>query len=131
MFEPKEIFAGEIHLLPNMKALCEKEQSFAYSWFADYEILGCGGAYQVWPGVWDVWTWLSNAIHKLPITFTRHVRIGLDYHKEKANIHRYQAYIRGCDIRAERWAKALGFETEGKLKQYSTDRIDYLVMGRF
>jgi RimJ/RimL family protein N-acetyltransferase len=45
-------------------------------------------------------------------------------------LHRVQITVKTLDARAIKWAKALGFQSEGILKEYSADKEDYNILRR-
>lgn len=45
-------------------------------------------------------------------------------------LHRSQITVKSADVKAVRWARALGFKNEGTLKNYGPDGSDFYMMAR-
>lgn len=75
------------------------------------------------------WAVTTNHLLEKPIAYTRRM---LDIIREVYawfNIHRLQIYVK-CRSDLVRWAQVLGFEIEGRMKSFGTDKSDYFIMGR-
>lgn len=75
------------------------------------------------------WAVTTSNITEKPIAYTRRM---LDIIREvyaHFNIHRLQIYVK-CRSDLVRWAQVLGFEIEGRMKSFGTDKSDYYIMGR-
>lgn len=130
LFQPKAVFTGELFSKEPLQFVVDQKIGFSYSYFAKGEILGCVGGHILWRGVAEVWAWLGDAIKKYPVEFTKKIINCLDFHKERLDIHRYQLYVREGEVQAERWARVLGFKTEGIMQKYGMDGTNYIMMGR-
>lgn len=130
LFEPKELFKTEMYHKKYLKEFADKRVGFAYTYFTDVNVLGCVGGHELWPGVAEVWAWLSCSITKHPIEFTKKILHCLNFHKERIGIHRYQMYVKADEKNAKRWAAILGFKEEGLMRKYGKNQEDFFMMGR-
>lgn len=130
LFKASDVFLGEPFARDAIQRALERNLGFAYTCFMGTEVLGCIGGYRLWEGVAEIWAWLSDAIKKYPVAFTRRVLHSLEYHQVKLNLHRYQMSARVDAPKAERWARTLGFQREGLMRRYGQDGSDYILMSR-
>lgn len=84
----------------------------------------------VWDGVGEAWSLFSEESRRYPIAMTKGAYTFFDICEILFTLHRIQITVRSEDKRAVSWAKALGFNTEGTLFEYSTDKKDYYMMRR-
>lgn len=95
------------------------------------EIVGCFGVSISWGGVAEATLVPSNTFYRYAKTFTRMSRGLLDVAAETYNLHRIQALCMEKYPKHGRFAEALGFEKEGVLKAYDSQRCDYGVYAKF
>jgi RimJ/RimL family protein N-acetyltransferase len=88
------------------------------------------GCVMIWNGVGEVWSLLSEESRRYPIAMTKAGIAFIDIVEILFRLHRVQITVKTSDARAIRWAKALGFQSEGVLKQYSADKEDYNILRR-
>lgn len=88
------------------------------------------GAVILWPGAAEAWSVLSPEARKHPIHMTRVAKQFMYIIKQSLGLHRIQITVRCNDLRAVRWALALGFSIEGVMLKYLTDGADAYMMGR-
>lgn len=53
-----------------------------------------------------------------------------DFRVISGNLHRLQITVRCEDMRAVRWARAIGFTIDGMMMRYGPDGSDYYLMSR-
>lgn len=107
-----------------------QESGVSYTLFLDGLPIYCGGLAESWPGVCDIWMLPSvDVIHK-PISVVKAARWMLDDAIEKMLPHRIQATVKAADDRAVRFIEALGFEREGLMRAFSSDKTDFFLYAR-
>jgi len=92
--------------------------------------VACFGAVDIWPGVAEMWLLIEERGRKFGKTLTRAAIVYRDYTVLSRNLHRVQLTVRSDDIRAVRWAQAIGFEQEGLMRRYGPDQADFYIFGR-
>lgn len=88
------------------------------------------GDNQINPKVVQLWAVISEDIKRYPIAFHKLVLRSLSEYLINSLEHRLQMTVREDFPAAIKWAKALGFHCEGRLKQYGVDGSDYLLFAR-
>lgn len=88
------------------------------------------GTVIIWDGLGEAWSVFDKSARRYPIAMTKGANTFFDICEILFSLHRIQITVRSTDRRAVSWAKCLGFESEGLLKQYSTDKTDYYIMRR-
>lgn len=88
------------------------------------------GSVAMWPGVHEAWAVIDDYARARPKQMLKIGRQFMDIVKVRYNLHRQQLYVRSDDERAVRYAQALGFETEGLMRSYTTDKMDSYMMAR-
>lgn len=80
-----------------------------------------------WPGVGEVWMFLSDWIYSHPVEFCRISKRKLDEVISENNLWRVQAPI-CADMTANiAFAQAMGFNPEGTLRKFGPDGKDYIM----
>jgi hypothetical protein len=92
--------------------------------------VACFGNVELWPGVAELWSLIEDRARKYALTLTKVGKIYVDYVALSRNAHRLQITVRSGDIRAVRWAGALGFEQECLMKRYGPDQSDFYLFSR-
>lgn len=121
---PSEVAAMALdpHAVQKMKLWIET--SFSGTLLYNGVVLAMLGFFEIWPGVIEVWVLPSIYVPQHPIPFLRTVRRYIDSIVRDFNPHRLQSAAIDDELH-EKWMTFLGFEKEGVLRQYSTDRINY------
>jgi hypothetical protein len=89
------------------------------------------GFAKIWSGVADAWLVASDEAKEHPMTLTKMGRKIMDIVKISMGLHRIQITVRTTNVRAEKWARAIGFEQECVMSKYGPDQVDYFLMARF
>ena len=98
-------------------------------WHLDAPV-GVMGINPMWKGVAQVWAFLSPEILAHPFGVSKATLRLLVEAERDFSLHRLQATSR-CDFhRATGFLRFLGFQIEGKLRQYAPDQSDYFLWGR-
>jgi RimJ/RimL family protein N-acetyltransferase len=93
------------------------------------KVVGMGGVFPLWAGVAEAWTLLSEDVKK-DHGFWLHktVRSWLKDQAKDCGFHRIQINVDASDDRALKWAKVLGFDHEGIMRQYAFNKVDMVRM---
>ena len=90
----------------------------AYSALADGEVIAVGGVFVLWPGTGEAWCLVSPGIRKHGVFLIRQSRAFLKFLARRENLVRIQAAVQEDFDSGINFALALGFEYEGKMKQF-------------
>ena len=109
-------------------------------WYSDTELacsaisggqmLCCWGIIQIWPGLAEGWLLTSNQIEGYAVSLTRGARRYFKQVATELKLNRLQITVNSRNIVAIRWADALGFEREGRLRNYGPSGDDYFMYAR-
>jgi len=99
--------------------------------FLDGKPVAVFGMVPIWSGVGEAWMIADDAARKHPIRMTKIARLVMDILMISEGLRRLQITVRTTDRRAEKWARAIGFEQEAVLRAYGPDGVDYLIMARW
>lgn len=92
--------------------------------------MACFGFLPIWTGVAEMWLLIEERGRKYGKSLTRAALVVRDYAVLSNNLHRIQITVRCADMRAARWAKAIGFELEAMLRRYGPDQSDFYIFAR-
>jgi len=93
--------------------------------------IGCVIGYNFyWGGVVNVWAITTKHIEEFPIAFSRTVKYLVDGDAKRFGIHRAEMQVKVGFPKALSWAKFLGFQEEGLLRQFNADKTDSILLGR-
>lgn len=96
----------------------------SYTYEREGDVLGIGGASILMPGVAEIWIGFGPAMWYHPIEVCKGLRQALFQMVHVNNLHRVQFVVDPENETAKRFAKFMGFEFEGIMRQYSIDRQD-------
>lgn len=94
----------------------------------DDQILAAAGVMTLWPGCGEGWAILTPAATGLSVV--RKFREMFDLILVANNYHRIQAMVRSDFVAGLRFAKWMGFEPEGIMRQFDTDKNDYVRLAK-
>lgn len=77
------------------------------------------------PGVAQCWFALTDNVNICKIAFFRMILKLRNHYWKEWNLHRLQADTQASYLTGNRFIKAMGFEYEGCMKKYSSDKQDY------
>jgi hypothetical protein len=92
--------------------------------------VACFGAYMFWNGVAEAWLVTDVSVRYRPIQLTKVARLFMDTVETSLRLHRLHMTVKKDDNKAVKWARALGFASEGVLAGYGPDGSDFLMMAR-
>jgi hypothetical protein len=108
----------------------QAEYGFAVTCFYLGEPVACFGTTLLWNGVGEMWSVIGDLARTRPLAMTRIARSFSDISEIALGLHRLQITVKTSDNRAMKWARAIGFISEGTLKAYSMDKEDYNMMAK-
>lgn len=92
--------------------------------------VACFGAVHIWTGVEEMWLLIEERGREYAKSLTRAAISYRDFRVISGNLHRLQITVRCEDMRAVRWARAIGFTIDGMMMKYGPDGSDYYLMSR-
>ena len=103
---------------------------FAFSCWLHGEIVAVFGCSLLWDGVGEMWSVIGDVARTKPLSMTKIGIAFADISEIALRLHRLQITVKTSDIRAMKWARAIGFISESTMKAYSEDKLDYNLMVR-
>jgi RimJ/RimL family protein N-acetyltransferase len=98
----------------------------AFTGIENGHLVGSAGLIKIWPGVSEAWFVGSWRLNNNVMAGARATRRKLDELMKAHELHRIQAVVRADWPTARRFARYLGMKDEGVMKQYGSDRMDYM-----
>ena len=111
-------------------AFIAPEHVHGYTLTDDGVILGMGGIHKMWGRVAEGWFFISKQGKIKYKSVVKHTYYMFDVIETENELDRIQASVSADDPTAIRFAKWLGFENEGLMRQYGVDGGDYYRMAR-
>tara|TARA_R110000787_G_scaffold284738_2_gene398850 strand:+ start:3124 stop:3612 length:489 start_codon:yes stop_codon:yes gene_type:complete len=108
----------------------QSTHGFAVTCLLHGEPVAVFGCCKLWDGVGEMWSVIGDTARRRPIATTKVGIAFTDICKLSMGLHRLQITVKTTDLRAIRWARAIGFISECTMKQYSMDKYDYDLMVR-
>ena len=108
----------------------QAEHGFAFTAFLYGKPVASFGVALIWNGVGEMWAVIGDTARTKPFAMTKIGILFADMAEISLGLHRLQITVKTSDNRAVRWARAIGFISEGTLKAYSEDKEDYEMMSR-
>jgi RimJ/RimL family protein N-acetyltransferase len=78
------------------------------------------------PGVCTAFAYGTDAFDRVALSLTRHALKVMKPALIASGFHRLECESRADHVQAHRWLEHLGFRREGTLRQFGSDRSDYL-----
>jgi hypothetical protein len=128
--EPDRTIAEGIPDLLEAARLYEK-MGMGFTGIVNGAAIGAAGLVVIWPGVASGWAFTSALVRKYQFSFHRAVRKHLGMIAHELKLHRVQVEIPVTHRVSRCWVSTLGFRREGVMRQYGTDRSDYVRYVRF
>jgi RimJ/RimL family protein N-acetyltransferase len=132
-----DIEGGEFSGLSTQKMIgvknmleAQANHGFAVTCFLHGKPVAVFGCCKLWDGVGEMWSVIGDTARRKPIATTKIGIAFTDMCKLSLDLHRLQITVKTTDLRAMRWARAIGFISECTMKQYSMDKHDYDLMVR-
>lgn len=109
-------------------ALSQAKCGIAISVLQHGETLGIFGATKIWNGLEEAWFLVDEVTRRYGMAMTKVAKKFIFLKFQEDSLNRLQITVRSDDIRAYRWAKCLGFQTDGVMKQFGPDGSDFYMM---
>lgn len=90
--------------------------------------LGIFGSSKVWNGLEEAWFLVDEVTRRYGIAMTKVAKKFIQLKFQEDMLNRLQITVRCNDNRAYKWAKCLGFQTDGVMRQFGPDGSDYYMM---
>lgn len=90
--------------------------------------LGIFGSSKVWNGLEEAWFLVDEVTRRYGIAMTKVAKKFIQLKFQEDMLNRLQITVRCSDNRAYKWAKCLGFQTDGVMRQFGPDGSDYYMM---
>lgn len=98
--------------------------------WVDGKIVGCGGIDIMWPGVGEVWMFLSYEADKQTVRAFRVIKKGIRKLIEDNDLQRCQAWCGKDFTQGHTLFRHLGFKPEGIAEKYLPDGTDAILYAR-
>lgn len=119
--------------LPNYRDVLKAYQASgtAYTAMVGGKVACCFGYQILWPGVAEAWMLTSDQINTRAVSLTRSAGRYFDHIATKEGLKRLQITVNVRHRLAVRWAIALQFTQEGRLRRYGPDGSDHIMFARY
>jgi hypothetical protein len=102
----------------------------AFTFMKDDKIIAIIGGFPFVPGVIHFWAFISKHVRSCPLDFHKEVLKMLDWYEVNEKPRRIQFEVRASYVMGARWAEALGFQCEGRMRRWMPDGEDSYLYGR-
>jgi hypothetical protein len=102
----------------------------AFSLMHDGKILAIGGIYDLWPGVGEAFSIMSDTAFNYSKSLYQHFKINLDFGVNYKKYTRVQSIVKVGFDAGVRFIEHLGFEREGRMEKWGPDGSDYYMYKR-
>jgi RimJ/RimL family protein N-acetyltransferase len=132
MMQPDELTKRSPKETEYLKAMIESQATsgIAITAYLHGRPVACFGIIPIWTGVAEMWLLIEERGRKYGKSLTRAAMTVRDFAVLSNNLHRLQITVRCADVRAVKWAKAIGFDPEAKLHKYGYDQSDFYIFAR-
>jgi hypothetical protein len=89
-----------------------------------------GGIVINWPGCGHAWMLPSIHVKDHPVSVYKYTEMMIEKYMEENNLHRVQADVQANDKKANNFVVQLGFQFEGLMRAFWTDKSDYFRYAR-
>jgi RimJ/RimL family protein N-acetyltransferase len=132
MFEPNDFNNQTPAQMEEWKSLIRSQAAAgtAITAYLHGRPVACFGFLMFWTGVAEMWLLIEERGRKYGKSLTRAALTVRDFAVLSNNLHRLQITVRCGDIRAVKWAQAIGFDQEAVLRRYGPDQSDFYIFAR-
>ena len=96
----------------NVSKLLDSSHGNAHTFLVKGEPAAIVGASLLWPGVWQVWAFISDRVRGHGVPLTKSCEIILSESAKAFKVKRYNAIVDGTKQEYVRWLKLLKFQYE-------------------
>lgn len=108
-----------------LRAVMYREQGVAWCVLLDNKPMGVGGVVEIFPGCGEAWMLVTNRVYKAPIAVTKVSKLIIAAGMEQLKLRRLQMNASVNRPYALKFARLLGFKSEGIMKCYGQDGSDH------
>ena len=94
------------------------------------EPVASAGMLCIWQGVGEFWMIPSTLVPKYKLSVWKEAKLFLADCVERFRLHRIQATVREKDETALRWIERLGFEKEGLMRCFGSNKENHFIYAR-
>lgn len=130
----------EIQYIGNKDAIRMMEESIiqaerlgiliAFSLIHEGKIIAIGGIYDLWPGVGEAFSIMSETAFDYPKSLYRHFKVNIEFGINLNKYARVQALVKVGLNAGVRFIEHLGFTREAMLEKWGPDGADYYMYKR-
>jgi hypothetical protein len=119
-------------LVPDYRGYVVQTAQPGMSWtgISRGKVVACFGVRNVWPGVGEAWMLPGTAIDRHAISLVRGARVIFSDLIKNQGFSRVHIVVDSANDSALRFAKAIGFEVEGIMRNFGPDGSNYYMMAR-
>ncbi len=120
--------AGAPEHIGYMRSYAEELQQpgWSFTLIENGYIICCAGIVNMWPGVGEAWFVASSKIHEYPRPFIRFAKTEMKRVIDENQLWRVQAVCKSDWPAAIKFAHFLGFNSEGLMRKYGPEGLDYI-----
>tara|TARA_R100000700_G_scaffold37257_1_gene47238 strand:+ start:3600 stop:4040 length:441 start_codon:yes stop_codon:yes gene_type:complete len=101
------------------------QRDMAFTFIDHGHLIAISGIQPLWPGAGEAWLMASDKLDTHKISVSRICRRWMRKIANEQDLHRVQAHMKSDWPELSRWARFLGMEFEGTIRQMTPDREDY------
>tara|TARA_R100001082_G_C4339082_1_gene149238 strand:+ start:162 stop:611 length:450 start_codon:yes stop_codon:yes gene_type:complete len=102
-----------------------EQPDMAFTFIDHGHLIAIAGIQPLWPGVGEAWLLASDKLDAHKISVSRLCKRLMRQVADEQELHRVQAHMKSDWPQLSRWARFLGMEFEGTIRQMTPDREDY------
>lgn len=108
--------------------LSQAQAGIAISVIQNGKTLGIFGSSKIWNGLEEAWFLVNEVVRRYGISMTKVAKTFISEKFAEDSLNRMQITVRCDDVRAYKWAKCLGFNVDGVMRQFGPDGSDFYLM---
>tara|TARA_R100000995_G_scaffold84740_1_gene64567 strand:- start:3012 stop:3458 length:447 start_codon:yes stop_codon:yes gene_type:complete len=101
------------------------QPDMAFTFINHGHLIAISGIQPLWPGVGEAWLLASDKLDAHKISVSRICKRWMRKIADEQELHRVQAHMQTDWPELSRWARFLGMEYEGTIRQMTPNREDY------
>jgi len=134
IIKPKMLYAGDQYLLERTSKILTHPGHVIYSLWCEEDgidaLAAIVGGYLFYPGVMEMFSITSMLVHTHANGFIRCMREIMEHTQKEFKLWRFQTTVPVEVDQPDRYAKLLGLEREGLMKQYGPNKVDHVLYSR-
>lgn len=127
-WDRREIFATQPHECDEL-LVAQVQDMGPMAWVAGKgdEPIAAFGCHNRWPGMWDMWFFATDSLHKIGLPVTRLIKSTIVPGLFRMGAHRLECRSMEGHLEAQRWLTVLGAKHECTHTAYGRGRQDFHV----